>query len=139
VKVAAGSDHAGLAAKTKAIEVLEKLGCEVEDLGTHSESSCDYPDFALKVAERVAGGKAEAPLGHALGDALNQIGPVLDHGRELVVPGVDEPGEVRVLVHQVQRDLARADVALHVPGPVEVPRPVGVGVGTQVDRFDRHQ
>jgi len=87
----------------------------------------------------VASGEAEAPLGHALGDALNQIGPVLDHGRELVVPGVDEPGEVRVLVHQVQRDLARADVALHVPGPVEVPRPVGVGVGTQVDRFDRHQ
>ena len=62
MKVAAGSDHAGLAAKTKAIEVLEKLGCEVEDLGTHSESSCDYPDFALKVAERVAGGKADLGL-----------------------------------------------------------------------------
>ena len=62
MKVAAGSDHAGLTAKTKAIEVLEKLGCEVEDLGTHSESSCDYPDFALKVAERVAGGKADLGL-----------------------------------------------------------------------------
>ena len=59
MKAAVGSDHAGYTAKLKAIEVLKDLGCEVEDVGTHSEASCDYPDFALAVAERVAHGDAE--------------------------------------------------------------------------------
>ncbi len=62
MKVAAGSDHAGYPVKMKAIAILGKLGCEVEDLGTHSEASCDYPDFAVLVAERVASGQADFGL-----------------------------------------------------------------------------
>jgi ribose 5-phosphate isomerase B len=60
MKVAVGSDHAGYPAKLKAIGVLRQLGCEIDDVGTHSaEASCDYPDFAVEVARRVAGKRAD--------------------------------------------------------------------------------
>jgi ribose 5-phosphate isomerase B len=36
------------------VEYLEKKGIEVEDLGTYSTDSVDYPDFAHKVAEAVS-------------------------------------------------------------------------------------
>jgi ribose 5-phosphate isomerase B len=54
MKIAVGSDHAGLHAKQKIIEVLHELGCEVDDVGTQTEASCDYPDFATAVAEQVS-------------------------------------------------------------------------------------
>ena len=58
-RVAVGSDHAGFRAKQKAIEVLRELGCEVQDLGTDSEASTDYPDYAVQVAQRVARKEAD--------------------------------------------------------------------------------
>lgn len=53
MKVYAGSDHGGLSLKKILINRLVELGHQVEDLGTHSEASCDYPDFAHAVAERI--------------------------------------------------------------------------------------
>ena len=38
---------------------LQKLGHEVEDFGTYTKDSCDYPDFAVAAAEAVASGKCE--------------------------------------------------------------------------------
>ena len=35
------------------------MGIEYEDLGTYSEESVDYPDYAERVARRVAAGEAE--------------------------------------------------------------------------------
>jgi ribose 5-phosphate isomerase B len=40
-----GSDHAGFALKRHLCEVLRTLGDEVNDLGTTSEESVDYPDY----------------------------------------------------------------------------------------------
>jgi len=40
-------------------EYLLKNGYEVSDYGTETYDSCDYPDFALKAAEAVAGGVCE--------------------------------------------------------------------------------
>ena len=57
--VAVGSDHAGYRLKESLVDELARLGYEVRDMGTGSEESCDYPDFALSVAEAVAGGEAE--------------------------------------------------------------------------------
>jgi ribose 5-phosphate isomerase B len=37
--------------------VLAELGLDFEDLGCHSESSVDYPDYGIEVAEGVAAGK----------------------------------------------------------------------------------
>ena len=42
--------------------LLTDLGVEFEDLGTVSEDSVDYPDYARKVAEKVAEGRVEQGL-----------------------------------------------------------------------------
>ena len=49
-----GSDHAGFRAKEIIKKYLQDAGYTVEDMGTHSEVSVDYPDFAKAVGERVA-------------------------------------------------------------------------------------
>jgi ribose 5-phosphate isomerase B len=51
----AGSDHAGLALKRQLIDVLRGLGDEVEDVGTLTEASVDYPDFGAAVGRAVVG------------------------------------------------------------------------------------
>lgn len=57
--VAIGSDHGGYALKQKVIEYLEKKGVACEDMGCHSEDSCDYPVFGHAVAKAVADGRCE--------------------------------------------------------------------------------
>lgn len=59
MKIAMGSDHAGFELKEAVKSQLEADGHEVEDVGTHSPESTDYPPFAAKAAELVAGGQAE--------------------------------------------------------------------------------
>ena len=67
--IAIGSDHAGFA-YTEAIKaMLLSAGHTVRDLGTHSEASCDYPDFIRPVAEAVARG--EVQRGIVLGGSGN--------------------------------------------------------------------
>jgi len=62
MKIALASDHAGFAEKEKLKPLLRDLGLEVEDLGTLSEESVDYPDYARKVAEQVAEGAVDQGL-----------------------------------------------------------------------------
>lgn len=59
MKIALASDHAGFSEKERLKPLLVELGLDVNDLGTTSEDSVDYPDFALAVAESVARGDAE--------------------------------------------------------------------------------
>lgn len=59
--IAIGSDHGGFELKRALIARLEAWGLRAWDVGTHSKESCDYPDFALEVARRIALG--EAPWG----------------------------------------------------------------------------
>ena len=59
MKIAVGSDHAGLPAKKQVVETLRLAGHEVLDLGTHTEDSVDYPDYALAVAKHILTGEAE--------------------------------------------------------------------------------
>lgn len=56
----AGSDHAGFELKGALVAYLRERGEEVEDLGTDSEASVDYPDYGQAVAKRVV---AESALG----------------------------------------------------------------------------
>lgn len=53
MKIALGCDHGGFVAKDAVIFYLAQNGFEVLDFGTFSEESCDYPDYALKVCEKV--------------------------------------------------------------------------------------
>jgi len=55
--VIVGSDHAGFALKKKVEAELDRQGVPWEDVGTGSEESVDYPDFAHRVAEAVAKGR----------------------------------------------------------------------------------
>jgi ribose 5-phosphate isomerase B len=57
-RLVAGSDHAGLALRAEAVKVARGAGFEVEDLGPFSGESVDYPDYARRVAEAVAAGRA---------------------------------------------------------------------------------
>src|SRR5947208_3517629 len=59
MKIALGADHAGFELKQKVKARLEQQGHQVEDEGTVSTDSVDYPDFAKKVAEVVAGKQAD--------------------------------------------------------------------------------
>lgn len=59
MKLALGSDHAGVESKTRLTQQLEAQGHEVRDLGTQGGDSVDYPDFAEAVARSVAGGESE--------------------------------------------------------------------------------
>ena len=57
--VAIGADHGGYRLKETLKQYLtEELGYRVLDVGTASEASCDYPDFAVRVARAVASGEA---------------------------------------------------------------------------------
>jgi len=57
MRVIIASDHAGLRLKEKVKKYLARKKIEYEDLGTESFTSVDYPDYALKVAEKVVKNK----------------------------------------------------------------------------------
>ncbi|MGI9066261.1 MAG: ribose 5-phosphate isomerase B [Pyrinomonadaceae bacterium] len=59
MKIALASDHAGYAEKERLKPLLRDLGLEFDDLGTVSEESVDYPDYARRVAEQVARGQVD--------------------------------------------------------------------------------
>ncbi len=54
MKIAIGSDHAGVEYKTYLLSKLNDLGVECTDMGTYSTDSVDYPDYAHHVASAVA-------------------------------------------------------------------------------------
>lgn len=58
MRIAIGADHAGFIMKERLRRALEIRGHEVDDKGTVSTESCDYPDFAAAVAREVAEGRA---------------------------------------------------------------------------------
>ena len=53
-----GSDHAGFSLKTFLKEVMEQDGLQVRDVGCAADISCDYPDYARLLCERILGGEA---------------------------------------------------------------------------------
>lgn len=59
MKVAFGCDHGGYILKDAIMTYLDKSGIEVIDYGCFSDESVDYPDFAEKVCDSVAGGECE--------------------------------------------------------------------------------
>lgn len=59
MKIIIGSDHGGYELKCKLIGLLKEKKYNVEDFGTHSKDSCDYPIIGFEVAEAVSKGKAD--------------------------------------------------------------------------------
>jgi|SRR5690606_7226709 len=59
MKIAIGADHAGFVYKSKIVEYLTSKGFEIQDFGTFSTDSVDFPDFAHPTAEAVENGEAD--------------------------------------------------------------------------------
>lgn len=59
MKIAIAADHGGFELKNSMVEYIKSLGNEVEDLGTNSSESVDYPDFAKKVCGEIQKGNSE--------------------------------------------------------------------------------
>lgn len=59
-RIVVASDHAGLPLKDILKADLQGAGYVVQDLGTHDDSSVDYPDFGMAAARAVAAGEADA-------------------------------------------------------------------------------
>jgi len=73
LKIAIASDHAGFEYKEAIKKKLAEWGYEVEDFGTDSTKSCDYPDFIRPAAEAVASGKCQRGIvlgGSGNGEAM---------------------------------------------------------------------
>ena len=59
MRVAVGVDHRGFAVKDELIALLVDAGHEVLDLGTDSDASVDYPDYAAAVGQAIVDGEAD--------------------------------------------------------------------------------
>jgi ribose 5-phosphate isomerase B len=59
MRIAVGADHAGYLLKEHLKQALQRLGHEVEDLGTHSEEPVDYPAVCAAVGRAVTSGRAD--------------------------------------------------------------------------------
>jgi ribose 5-phosphate isomerase B len=73
LRVALGSDHGGFEAKETLKRYLGTLGYRVVDVGAFGKESVDYPDFAVKVARKVASGECERGImvdGAGIGSAM---------------------------------------------------------------------
>ena len=73
MRIAVGSDHAGLALKNILAEHLRAGGYDIIDVGTHTAESVDYPDFGAAVGRQVAGGDADLGMcvcGSGIGIAM---------------------------------------------------------------------
>jgi len=82
-RVAIGADHGGYALKEMLKRYLtDELGYAVVDVGTTSDASVDYPDYAIKVAEAVASGQCDRGImidGAGIGSSMaaNKVPGVL--------------------------------------------------------------
>ena len=78
MKIALAADHAGFEEKEKIKKTLDEIGVEYTDMGTNSNESVDYPDYARKLGEAVAAGEFDKGIlvcgsGTGMAIAANKI------------------------------------------------------------------
>ena len=59
MKIAIACDHGALDMKNMLVSYLQGQGHTVTDFGTHTNASCDYPEFAAAAAQAVASGECQ--------------------------------------------------------------------------------
>ena len=62
MRISIGSDHAGFLLKNQITQHLKELGHDVQDFGTYTSESCDYPDYAYAAAKAVVDGETERAI-----------------------------------------------------------------------------
>ena len=73
MRIALGADHAGVALKARVRRLLDERRLACEDLGPDGDEPVDYPDYALRVARRVAAGACDRGIlicGSGIGMAM---------------------------------------------------------------------
>ena len=68
MRVAIGADHAGFELKELIKETLDELRVAYRDVGTNSDESVDYPDYAAKVGRAVAAAQSSSMAAYPLTD-----------------------------------------------------------------------
>ena len=58
-KIAIASDHGGFELKNELIKYYQDKGLYIEDMGTYSSESCDYPDIAEKLCHAILSNQIE--------------------------------------------------------------------------------
>jgi len=131
MKIAVGADHGGFALKTDIIEVLQKAGHEVLDVGAHTlDPSDDYPDFARAVGQAVQRGDAERGIiicGSGVGacvaaNKLHGIRAGICHDTYSAHQGVEHDNMnvlclgARIVGKELARELVRAFVGAQFSG-----------------------
>ncbi len=62
MKIVIASDHAGFFLKEKIKDFLVSEAYQVEDVGTHSAVSVDYPEYGFKAVEKLLKGEADRAI-----------------------------------------------------------------------------
>lgn len=121
------SDHGGFALKTALIQALRKNSSQVEDLGPDCTTSCDYPAFANKLAQRLLAAGEDGQNGQVLGILVcgTGLGMSMTANRH---PGV----RAAVCTNEFMARMARAHNNANVLCLGE--RVVGVGLGLEIMR-----
>ena len=81
LQLSIGCDHAGFDYKDAIIEHLRQQGHTVQDFGTYSTDSVDYPDFVHPVAESIENGTAQ--LGILLCGSANGVAMTANKHRDI--------------------------------------------------------
>jgi len=88
-RIILGSDHAGFSLKETIKQYLADKGYAITDVGTDCTDSVDYPDFGIRVAERVSAGEFDRGIlvcGSGVGMAV--VANKFPHIRAVI--GLDE-------------------------------------------------
>jgi ribose 5-phosphate isomerase B len=59
MRISVGSDHRGVGVKQQIVQLLNRLGHVVNDVGVHTTDSVDYPDIAAVVGKDVSTGESD--------------------------------------------------------------------------------
>ncbi|WP_152399961.1 ribose 5-phosphate isomerase B [Paenibacillus cellulositrophicus] len=134
MKIAVGTDHAGIRLKEDIIAVIEGMGHQVADVGCGCTDSVDYPDYALPVCDLVTKGEADRGIlicgtGIGMSIAANKV-----------------PGIRCALVHDVFSAIATREhndsnvlaMGERVIGPGLAQEIVKVWLGTEFSGGERH-
>ena len=61
-KIAIASDHGGFELKSELIKYYQNKGIDLQDMGTYSADSCDYPDIAEKLCQAILAGEYDTGI-----------------------------------------------------------------------------
>jgi ribose 5-phosphate isomerase B len=127
MRIALGSDHAGVSLKADIKQMLDERGVEYEDFGTDSADSVDYPDYAARVAREVAAGRFDRGIlfcgsGMGMAMAANKVpgvraAPVVDTTSARLSREHNDANVLTLGERLTTPDLAREIVALFLETP----------------------